>query len=64
MSYFFFLWQIICKMKTKNTDTHMTPNEMCDRIFELVDENHDGEYVVLRRVSSLIMSVALTTGIS
>ncbi|XP_012686120.1 guanylyl cyclase-activating protein 2-like [Clupea harengus] len=35
--------KIICKMKTKNTDTHMTPNEMCDRIFELVDENHDGQ---------------------
>ncbi|XP_062404748.1 guanylyl cyclase-activating protein 2-like [Sardina pilchardus] len=35
--------KIIYKMKTKNTDIGMTPQEMCDRIFELVDENHDGQ---------------------
>ncbi|XP_051545176.1 guanylyl cyclase-activating protein 2-like [Myxocyprinus asiaticus] len=33
--------RIICKLKKNETD--MAPNEICDRIFELVDENKDGQ---------------------
>ncbi|XP_036390488.1 guanylyl cyclase-activating protein 2-like [Megalops cyprinoides] len=33
--------RIIYKIKKTNTD--MTPNEVCDRIFELVDQNKDGQ---------------------
>ncbi|KAI4882260.1 hypothetical protein NFI96_020462 [Prochilodus magdalenae] len=32
---------IICKIKKRNTD--MTPSEVCDRIFQLVDQNKDGQ---------------------
>ncbi|KAL7862668.1 hypothetical protein SRHO_G00116520 [Serrasalmus rhombeus] len=32
---------IICKIKKLNTD--MTPSDVCDRIFELVDQNKDGQ---------------------
>ncbi|XP_030644192.1 guanylate cyclase activator 1g [Chanos chanos] len=33
--------RIIYKINKTNTD--MTPNEVCDRIFELVDQNKDGQ---------------------
>ncbi|XP_066505933.1 guanylate cyclase activator 1g [Hoplias malabaricus] len=32
---------IICKIKKLNTE--MTPSEVCDKIFELVDQNKDGQ---------------------
>lgn len=35
--------QIIYKIKLQTRDINMTPSEICDRIFELVDQNHDGE---------------------
>lgn len=35
--------QIIYKIKIHTTAINMTPNEVCDRIFELVDQNHDGK---------------------
>ncbi|XP_063044088.1 guanylyl cyclase-activating protein 2-like [Engraulis encrasicolus] len=37
------LLRLIYKMKTKGTDMEMTPAEMCDRIFELADQNHDDQ---------------------
>ncbi|TRY75986.1 hypothetical protein DNTS_010893 [Danionella cerebrum] len=33
--------KIICKMKQNNIT--MTPSEICDRIFDLLDENKDGQ---------------------
>ncbi|XP_051979065.1 guanylyl cyclase-activating protein 2-like [Xyrauchen texanus] len=33
--------RVICKLKKK--DIGMAPSEICDRIFELVDENKDGQ---------------------
>lgn len=38
-----FLSQIIHKIKLQRSEVDMTPSEICDRIFELVDQNHDGE---------------------
>ncbi|XP_030650081.1 guanylyl cyclase-activating protein 2-like [Chanos chanos] len=35
--------RIIYKIKIHNTDMNMTPHEVCDRIFELVDQNKDGQ---------------------
>lgn len=35
--------KIIYKIKSNKTEVSMTLDEMCDRIFELVDENHDGQ---------------------
>ncbi|KAJ8413068.1 hypothetical protein AAFF_G00106500 [Aldrovandia affinis] len=29
--------------KIKKVDTEMTPSQICDRIFELIDLNHDGQ---------------------
>ncbi|XP_055770002.1 guanylyl cyclase-activating protein 2-like [Salvelinus fontinalis] len=37
------LIRIIYKIKLHTTAINMTPNEVCDRIFELVDQNHDGQ---------------------
>lgn len=44
MTHFMYLTQIIYKIKFQRADMDMTPGEICDRIFELVDQNHDGEY--------------------
>lgn len=39
------LIQIIHKIKLQtSSDVVLTPSEICDRIFELVDENNDGEF--------------------
>ncbi|CAL8352545.1 unnamed protein product [Merluccius merluccius] len=35
--------QIMYKIKLQSGEIQMTPNEVCDRIFELVDLNHDGQ---------------------
>ncbi|XP_072551368.1 guanylyl cyclase-activating protein 2-like [Salminus brasiliensis] len=35
--------KIIYKIKMRNTDFNMTPCEVCDRIFELVDQDKDGQ---------------------
>ncbi|XP_028258008.1 guanylyl cyclase-activating protein 2-like [Parambassis ranga] len=35
--------RIIYKLKLQQSDINMTPSEICDRIFELVDQNHDGQ---------------------
>ncbi|KAM6980264.1 guanylyl cyclase-activating protein 2-like [Aplochiton taeniatus] len=35
--------RIICKIKSRKKSLDMTPNEICDRVFELVDQNHDGQ---------------------
>ncbi|XP_051234780.1 guanylyl cyclase-activating protein 2-like [Dicentrarchus labrax] len=35
--------RIIYKIKLPTSDVSMTPSEICDRIFELVDQNHDGQ---------------------
>uniref|UniRef100_A0A3Q1FC85 Guanylate cyclase activator 1g n=1 Tax=Acanthochromis polyacanthus TaxID=80966 RepID=A0A3Q1FC85_9TELE len=35
--------EIIYKIKLQKTDISLTPSEICDRIFELVDQNHDGQ---------------------
>lgn len=40
---FMFLSQIIHKIKLQRSEVDMTPSEICDRIFALVDQNHDGE---------------------
>nr|XP_046192019.1 guanylyl cyclase-activating protein 2-like [Oncorhynchus gorbuscha] len=40
------LIRIIYKIKIHTTAINMTPNEICDRIFELVDQNHDGQISV------------------
>ncbi|XP_071373327.1 guanylyl cyclase-activating protein 2-like [Centroberyx affinis] len=37
------LIRIIYKIKLQRSDSTMTPNEACDRIFELVDQNSDGQ---------------------
>lgn len=37
------LTQIIYKIKFQTGEVSMTPSEICDRIFELVDQNHDGK---------------------
>ncbi|XP_071770108.1 guanylyl cyclase-activating protein 2-like [Centroberyx gerrardi] len=37
------LIRIIYKIKLQRSDITMTPNEACDRIFELVDRNSDGQ---------------------
>ncbi|XP_018548491.1 guanylate cyclase activator 1g [Lates calcarifer] len=35
--------RIIYKIKLRTSDISMTPTEICDRIFELVDQNNDGQ---------------------
>uniref|UniRef100_H2SQH1 Guanylate cyclase activator 1g n=1 Tax=Takifugu rubripes TaxID=31033 RepID=H2SQH1_TAKRU len=35
--------EIIHKIKLQRSDINMTPSEICDRIFELVDNNNDGQ---------------------
>ncbi|XP_036441087.1 guanylyl cyclase-activating protein 2-like [Colossoma macropomum] len=35
--------KIIYKIKMRNSDMNMTPCEVCDRIFELVDQDNDGQ---------------------
>ncbi|KAM7405634.1 hypothetical protein PAMP_000068 [Pampus punctatissimus] len=35
--------RIIHKIKLRTSDVSMTPSEICDRIFELVDQNNDGQ---------------------
>uniref|UniRef100_A0A667Z312 Guanylate cyclase activator 1g n=1 Tax=Myripristis murdjan TaxID=586833 RepID=A0A667Z312_9TELE len=35
--------RILCKIKVQRSNMDMTPNEVCDRIFELVDQNKDGQ---------------------
>ena len=37
-----FLPQIIYKIKAQSSDVDVTPSEISNRIFELVDQNHDG----------------------
>ncbi|XP_003969759.1 guanylyl cyclase-activating protein 2-like [Takifugu rubripes] len=37
------LIKIIHKIKLQRSDINMTPSEICDRIFELVDNNNDGQ---------------------
>ncbi|XP_030269579.1 guanylyl cyclase-activating protein 2-like [Sparus aurata] len=37
------LIRIIHKIKLQRSEVDMTPSEICDRIFELVDQNHDGQ---------------------
>ncbi|XP_037303911.1 guanylate cyclase activator 1g [Pungitius pungitius] len=34
--------RILYKIKLQKSDISMTPSEICDRIFDLVDQNHDG----------------------
>lgn len=40
--------QIIHKIKLQSSDVSMTPSQICDRIFELVDKNNDGGFSSLR----------------
>ncbi|XP_029985921.1 guanylyl cyclase-activating protein 2-like [Sphaeramia orbicularis] len=35
--------RIVHKIKHLRSDMEMTPSEICDRIFELVDQNNDGQ---------------------
>ncbi|KAM9366774.1 guanylyl cyclase-activating protein 2-like [Symphorus nematophorus] len=35
--------RIIHKIKLQTSDVDMTPSEICDRIFDLVDQNNDGQ---------------------
>ncbi|XP_008283356.1 guanylyl cyclase-activating protein 2-like [Stegastes partitus] len=35
--------RIIYKIKLQKSDISMTPTQICDRIFELVDQNNDGQ---------------------
>uniref|UniRef100_A0A665V1L4 Guanylyl cyclase-activating protein 2-like n=1 Tax=Echeneis naucrates TaxID=173247 RepID=A0A665V1L4_ECHNA len=35
--------EIIYKIKNRTSNISMTPSEICDRIFELVDQNNDGQ---------------------
>ncbi|CAJ1049874.1 guanylate cyclase activator 1g [Xyrichtys novacula] len=35
--------RIIHKLNSRRSDGHMSPSEICDRIFELVDQNKDGQ---------------------
>ncbi|XP_070763262.1 guanylyl cyclase-activating protein 2-like [Enoplosus armatus] len=35
--------RIIYKIKLQTSEVSMTPSEICDRIFELVDQNDDGQ---------------------
>lgn len=49
---FMYLWQIIYKVKLQQSDINMTPSEICDRIFELVDQNHDGKNERFSQISS------------
>ncbi|XP_041671978.1 guanylate cyclase activator 1g [Cheilinus undulatus] len=35
--------RIIYKIKLQRNDMNMSPSEICDRIFELVDQNKDGQ---------------------
>ena len=40
--FYFMSFQIIYKINQNSTG--MTPNEVCDKLFELVDENQDGKF--------------------
>lgn len=42
--------QIIYKLRDNNSD--MTPNEICERIFELVDSNKDGKISLARKITT------------
>lgn len=44
--------QIIHKIKLQSSDVSMTPSQICDRIFELVDKNNDGGFSSLRSCPS------------
>ncbi|XP_077420995.1 guanylate cyclase activator 1g [Vanacampus margaritifer] len=35
--------RILYKIKLQTADVDLTPSEICDRIFELVDQNNDGQ---------------------
>nr|XP_061811227.1 guanylyl cyclase-activating protein 2-like [Nerophis lumbriciformis] len=35
--------RILYKIKLQTTDVDLTPSEICDRIFDLVDQNSDGQ---------------------
>ncbi|XP_034425771.1 guanylyl cyclase-activating protein 2-like [Hippoglossus hippoglossus] len=35
--------RIIYKIKVQTSDVTLSPSEICDRIFDLVDQNHDGQ---------------------
>ncbi|XP_061885487.1 guanylate cyclase activator 1g [Entelurus aequoreus] len=35
--------KIFYKIKLQNSDVSLTPSEICDRIFDLVDQNNDGQ---------------------
>ncbi|XP_042345802.1 guanylyl cyclase-activating protein 2-like [Plectropomus leopardus] len=35
--------RILYKIKLQTSEVNMTPSEICDRIFELVDQNKDGQ---------------------
>ncbi|KAL3993431.1 structural maintenance of chromosome 3 (chondroitin sulfate proteoglycan 6) [Sarotherodon galilaeus] len=41
------LVRILYKIKLQKTHISMTPSQICDRIFELVDQNNDGEITLL-----------------
>lgn len=41
---FFWFLKIIHKIKLQKSDVNMTPSQICDRIFELVDKNNDGGF--------------------
>ncbi|KAM9765296.1 guanylyl cyclase-activating protein 2-like [Menidia menidia] len=35
--------RILYKIKLQTSDIEMTPSQICDRLFEVVDQNHDGQ---------------------
>lgn len=43
--------QIIYKVKVQTSEVDMGPSEICDRIFDLVDQNHDGKKSLYRNES-------------
>uniref|UniRef100_A0A668S4T1 EF-hand domain-containing protein n=1 Tax=Oreochromis aureus TaxID=47969 RepID=A0A668S4T1_OREAU len=47
LDHFMCLIQILYKIKLQKTHISMTPSQICDRIFELVDQNNDGEITLL-----------------
>uniref|UniRef100_A0A671SZG1 Guanylyl cyclase-activating protein 2-like n=1 Tax=Sinocyclocheilus anshuiensis TaxID=1608454 RepID=A0A671SZG1_9TELE len=42
--------KVICQLKKNHI--HMTPSDICDRIFKLLDENNDGKYLSLLELFS------------
>ncbi|CAG5849973.1 unnamed protein product [Menidia menidia] len=36
--------RILYKIKLQTSDIEMTPSQICDRLFEVVDQNHDGHH--------------------